>query len=102
MKLAMHTGLLFAPAFNMKTLKLRTPTLHSVCTHRFSIYYVLNKPPEGWKGGVGFVSKDMITSHLPKPASDVLVLRCGPPAMNKAMRAHLNELGYSADMQFEF
>ncbi|KAK3014426.1 hypothetical protein RJ639_009095 [Escallonia herrerae] len=30
------------------------------------------------------------------------ILRCGPPEMNKAMAAHLNELGYTKDMQFEF
>lgn len=27
---------------------------------RFRIYYVLNNPPEGWTGGVGFVTPDMI------------------------------------------
>jgi cytochrome-b5 reductase len=27
---------------------------------KFSIYYVLNNPPEGWTGGVGFVTGDMI------------------------------------------
>jgi cytochrome-b5 reductase len=26
----------------------------------FRVHYVLNNPPEGWKGGVGFVSADMI------------------------------------------
>lgn len=24
------------------------------------VHYVLNNPPEGWKGGVGFVTADMI------------------------------------------
>lgn len=69
---------------------------------RFSIYYVLNQPPEGWKGGVGFVSKEMIQEHCPAPSSDIRILRCGPPPMNKAMAAHLEELGYSSDMQFQF
>lgn len=27
---------------------------------RFSVHYVLNTPPQGWTGGVGFVSADMI------------------------------------------
>lgn len=27
---------------------------------RFKVYYVLNNPPEGWEGGVGFVTPDMI------------------------------------------
>ncbi|KAL8489037.1 hypothetical protein ACS0TY_024616 [Phlomoides rotata] len=69
---------------------------------RFQIYYVLNQPPEVWNGGVGFVSKEMIQAHLPAPASDIQILRCGPPPMNKAMAAHVDALGYSAPMQFQF
>ncbi|OWM73592.1 NADH--cytochrome b5 reductase 1-like [Punica granatum] len=69
---------------------------------RFSIYYVLNQPPEGWNGGVGYVSKEMIQAHCPAPASDIQILRCGPPPMNKAMAVHLNELGYTSQMQFQF
>ncbi|XP_042409257.1 NADH--cytochrome b5 reductase 1-like isoform X2 [Zingiber officinale] len=69
---------------------------------RFQIYYVLNQPPDGWEGGVGFVSKDMIKTHCPAPAHDIQVLRCGPPPMNKAMAAHLDDLGYTKEMQFQF
>ncbi|XP_066309784.1 NADH--cytochrome b5 reductase 1-like [Miscanthus floridulus] len=69
---------------------------------RFKIYYVLNKPPENWNGGVGFVSKEMIQSHCPAPAEDIQILRCGPPPMNKAMAAHLDELSYTKEMQFQF
>ncbi|KAJ4978435.1 hypothetical protein NE237_009215 [Protea cynaroides] len=69
---------------------------------RFKIYYVLNQPPEVWKGGVGFVSKEMIKAHCPAPASDIQVLRCGPPPMNKAMAANLDDLGYTPEMQFQF
>jgi len=69
---------------------------------RFQLYYVLNQPPEAWNGGVGFVSKEMIQAHCPAPASDIQILRCGPPPMNKAMAAHLDELGYTKEMQFQF
>lgn len=69
---------------------------------RFQVYYVLNQPPEAWNGGVGFVSKEMIQAHCPAPASDIQILRCGPPPMNKAMAAHLDELGYTREMQFQF
>ncbi|KAJ0979120.1 hypothetical protein J5N97_014594 [Dioscorea zingiberensis] len=69
---------------------------------RFKVYYVLNQPPEVWNGGVGFVSKEMIQAHCPAPASDIQILRCGPPPMNKAMGAHLDDLGYSKEMQFQF
>lgn len=27
---------------------------------RFRVHYVLNNPPEGWNGGVGFVTPEMI------------------------------------------
>nr|CAB3461136.1 unnamed protein product [Digitaria exilis] len=69
---------------------------------RFKIYYVLNQPPEIWDDGVGFVSKEMIQTHCPAPAADIQVLRCGPPPMNKAMAAHLDDLGYTKEMQFQF
>ncbi|PKU66932.1 NADH--cytochrome b5 reductase 1 [Dendrobium catenatum] len=69
---------------------------------RFKVYYVLNQPPEVWDGGFGFVSKEMIQSHCPAPAQDIQILRCGPPPMNKAMAAHLDEIGYTKEMQFQF
>ncbi|CAL1382456.1 unnamed protein product [Linum trigynum] len=68
----------------------------------FKIYYVLNQPPEVWNGGVGFVSKEMIQTHLPAPAAGIQILRCGPPPMNKAMAAHLEAIGYTPEMQFQF
>lgn len=68
----------------------------------FKVYYVLNQPPEAWNGGVGFVSKEMIKAHCPAPASDIKILRCGPPPMNKAMAAILNDIGYTDEMQFQF
>ncbi|GMG99512.1 hypothetical protein Nepgr_001352 [Nepenthes gracilis] len=74
----------------------------SVHPDSFKVYYVLNQPPEKWIGGVGFISKDMIKTHYPGPAPDIKILRCGPTGMNKAMAAHLTELGYAPEMQFEF
>lgn len=32
----------------------------------------------------------------------VLVLRCGPLPMMTVMKEHLNKLGYSEEMQFQF
>ncbi|RUS35493.1 armadillo-type protein [Jimgerdemannia flammicorona] len=51
----------------------------------FKVHYVLNNPPEGWTGGVGFVTKDIIDEHCPKPADGVKILLCGPPPMIAAM-----------------
>jgi cytochrome-b5 reductase len=70
--------------------------------NRFKLYYVLNEAPEEWNGGVGFVSKEMIEAHLPAPASNIQILRCGPPPMNKAMAGHLEAIGYTSEMQFQF
>ncbi|KAF8559256.1 ferredoxin reductase-like protein [Imleria badia] len=64
--------------------------------HRFTVYYVLNNPPQDWSGGVGFVSKDQIEKHIPRPSTDIKVLLCGPPPMMTAMKKHLAELDYPA------
>ncbi|KAG8793788.1 NADH-cytochrome b5 reductase [Serendipita sp. 398] len=50
---------------------------------RFSVYYVLNEQPaDGWDGGVGFVTKDMIKHHMPAPKEDIKVLLCGKKNIN--------------------
>ncbi|KAI9681942.1 MAG: NADH-cytochrome b5 reductase [Bathelium mastoideum] len=62
---------------------------------RFRVHYVLNNPPEGWTGGVGFVTADMIKAKLPAPAQDIKVLICGPPPMVSAMKRATDSLGYA-------
>lgn len=44
---------------------------------RFSVYYVLNEPPEKWDGGTGFVTTEVIKERLPAPAADSKILLCG-------------------------
>jgi len=63
---------------------------------RFKVFYVLNNPPSGWTGGVGFVSKEQIATHLPASHDDIKILLCGPPPMITAMKKHLEELKYPA------
>ncbi|CEJ89281.1 Putative NADH-cytochrome b5 reductase 1 [[Torrubiella] hemipterigena] len=58
------------------------------------IHYVLDKPPEGWTGGVGYVTADMITQWLPKPADDVKILLCGPPPMVSGLKKATESLGF--------
>ncbi|KAF2171899.1 hypothetical protein M409DRAFT_50515 [Zasmidium cellare ATCC 36951] len=60
----------------------------------FNVYYVLNNPPENWKGGVGFVTGDMIKERLPLPAKDVKILICGPPPMVSAIKKATEALGF--------
>lgn len=60
----------------------------------FSVYYTLSKPPTGWTGGVGYVTKEMIAEHLPKPSDDSRILVCGPAGLNTAMVEHIEALGF--------
>ncbi|KAI0481222.1 hypothetical protein GGR56DRAFT_672249 [Xylariaceae sp. FL0804] len=60
----------------------------------FRVHYVLDKPPEGWTGGVGYVTADMVTKWLPKPADDVKVLLCGPPPMISGLKKATESLGF--------
>jgi len=61
---------------------------------KFRVHYVLNNPPEGWTGGVGFVTQDMIKEKLPKPSPDTKILLCGPPPMVAAMKKATEALGF--------
>ncbi|KAH8782956.1 NADH-cytochrome b5 reductase 1 [Diaporthe sp. PMI_573] len=60
----------------------------------FRVHYVLDKPPEGWTGGVGYVTADMITKWLPKPADDVKILLCGPPPMISGLKKTAEAIGF--------
>ncbi|KAK3368209.1 hypothetical protein B0H63DRAFT_441447 [Podospora didyma] len=60
----------------------------------FRVHYVLDKPPAGWTGGVGYVTADMITKWLPKPAEDVKILLCGPPPMISGLKKTAEALGF--------
>lgn len=68
----------------------------------FSVYYVLNNPPEGWTGGVGFVSEAMLLERFGKAQESYMTVMCGPPPMNKAMKTVLASLGYKDSQVFKF
>ena len=68
----------------------------------FQVFYVLNNPPEPWSGGKGFVTKDILSDQFGDPEQDDKVLMCGPPPMNKAVKAALLGLGYSEQQMFKF
>ncbi|KAF9068029.1 NADH-cytochrome b5 reductase [Rhodocollybia butyracea] len=70
--------------------------LHHNSAGRFNIFYVLNNPPPGWKGGVGFVTKEQVAHYMPSQEKDCKILMCGPPPMMGAMKKHLEELKYPA------
>mmetsp|Transcript_30195 Transcript_30195/g.85278 ORF Transcript_30195/g.85278 Transcript_30195/m.85278 type:complete len:298 (-) Transcript_30195:16-909(-) len=83
-------------------LKEELDAMVGAATGRLSVFYVLNECPPGWEGGQGFVTEEMIKQHLPAPAEDIMVCRCGPPPMNAAMRKLLDGLGYPREAQFQF
>lgn len=70
---------------------------------QFEVFYTVDKAPEGWTQGVGFINKDMCANHLPAPGDDAIVLMCGPPPMIKyAATPNLTELGHSSKRQVQF
>lgn len=63
---------------------------------RFRVHYVVNEARDArsWTGSTGLITPELIAKHLPGPNDDARILLCGPPPMNKAMAAHLQQLGH--------
>ncbi|KAH7850023.1 hypothetical protein Vadar_026632 [Vaccinium darrowii] len=79
------------------------------------IFYTVDNPSKNWKGGSGYISKDMVVKGLPAPSDDTLILVCGPPGLmnhisgDKAkdrsqgeVSGILKELGYTEQMVYKF
>ncbi|QDZ21782.1 NADH-cytochrome b5 reductase [Chloropicon primus] len=82
---------------------------------RFEVFYVLDKPGFFWKGGKGYITKEMLQQRMPAPSNENMVFVCGPPPMmnvisgNKApdksqgeLKGLLKDLGYTSDQVFKF
>ena len=65
-------------------------------------YFVLEKPPDHWQMGCGFINAEHIRERMPPPDQETLVFHCGPRAMNIHVRGLLLELGYTEDMIVKF
>lgn len=57
------------------------------------IVYVLEHPPEGWKGEKGFIGADVLGRHLPPQYRRFQFFTCGPPPLMDAMERALPSLG---------
>jgi len=68
----------------------------------FIVYYTLDKAPEEWTQGRGYVTREMIAANLPPPSDDVVVLNCGPPPMMKGCVKTLEEMGYNPERVIKF
>ncbi|CAG99017.1 cytochrome-b5 reductase [Kluyveromyces lactis] len=61
---------------------------------QFKVYYLLDKAPEAWTGGVGYITVDTMKERLPAPAEGVQLLVCGPPPMVSSIKRNAVTLGY--------
>jgi cytochrome-b5 reductase len=72
-------------------------------TFSFKLYLVIDSHETDWTGGVGFITKEMITNFFPGPAEDTLLLTCGPPIMTqKHLLPIFTEIGYKKEEIFDF
>jgi cytochrome-b5 reductase len=83
---------------------------------RFKAFYTLDKAPEGWKYGKGFITKELLKTVTPDPKSEnVKVFVCGPPGLYKAVSGGkvsptdqgelsgiLKELGFEKEQVYKF
>ena len=60
-----------------------------------TIEHVISRPPEGWQGERGRVTKEMLGRLLPRDRNSRDYFLCGPDAMMDAVERALTELGVS-------
>lgn len=61
---------------------------------QFKVHYVLNEAPAEWTGSTGFVTPEIMQTHLPLASETTNLLLCGPPPMISAMKKAAVELGF--------
>lgn len=62
----------------------------------FKLWYMLDRPPQEWAYGSGFVTADVMREKLPAPGPDTKFMLCGPPGMVNASKKALVSLGAQA------
>jgi Na+-transporting NADH:ubiquinone oxidoreductase subunit NqrF len=62
------------------------------------------RPPLGWAEGVGFVERHDIVKYLVQPSKEEnpLVVMCGPPVFEAAMRKNLLRLGFDRSQYYSY
>ena len=97
-------------------LKKEFEDLENKYPNRFRAFYLLDKPPENWQHGKGFITKDLLKEVIPSPKEEnIKVFVCGPPGMYKAisgtkkspaeqgeLSGYLKELGYDDSQVYKF
>lgn len=83
---------------------------------QLKVTYFLDKPPTGWKGETGFITRDYLKKNIFNPTEgDVRVFVCGPPPFYAAISGNkvspqdqgeltgfLKDLGFAKDQVFKF
>ncbi len=79
---------------NVEDILLRTELDELAENHkeRFKVYYVLNNPPPNWKGGVGFITRDQVDTHLPPTDHNIKILMCGKYFIGKSRDCFENDV----------
>ena len=80
----------------------RLEELAALHRDRFKLVFTLSNGSKDWTGTRGYVTREMIATHLPQPSDHVLTLLCGPPAMLKGTCKDLEALGYATKQTWEF
>jgi predicted ferric reductase len=57
------------------------------------IVYVLEQPPEGWRGETGYITAELLARNLPRERIKREFFVCGPPVMMDLVQQYLVELG---------
>lgn len=61
----------------------------------FNLIHFLDNAPENWNGKTGYITKDALIEHFPKPNDDIQLLLCGPPGLVSSIKKASNELGFA-------
>jgi len=57
----------------------------------FNVYLTLDKAPENWKQGSGYVTQQMLEGQFYPASDDTVTVLCGPPVMVKILRNTMME-----------
>jgi len=84
---------------------------------QFKFVFTLDKPPRGWKGPKGYITQELLATHLPPSglADKIKIFVCGPPGQMEAisgnkkspsdqgdLKGALADLGYAKQQVYKF
>jgi nitrate reductase (NAD(P)H) len=69
---------------------------------KFEVHHAIAVPPNGWKGISGYLCKESLEKYFPPPTEKMMLLICGPPALNKVIRDGATLIGWGPDQIVEF